>query len=153
MAARPSALYGGGSDSDEESEGSHSVGEIQETRPARRWVSDSESDSDQERGKVLSEKERKWNALTSIGVTISNALKGNDWSKVNDGRGAWGGRGRGRRRMVCGLGGWGWIWAVAVPPPLARRGGQAGDGAGEGKEPHCEGGAAARAPVCLLLPP
>ena len=84
MASR-GGLYATLAESDTESESEQSVGEIQETRPARRWLSDSESESDQERGRVLSEKERRWNAIIALGATIANALKNKDWSKVFDG--------------------------------------------------------------------
>jgi hypothetical protein len=81
---RPMSRFAGIDSSDTESS-DDSVGEIQETRPTRRWLSDSDSESDTERGRVLSEKERKWNAITAIGTSISNAQRSKDWSRVYDG--------------------------------------------------------------------
>jgi len=83
MSRPQAALYGGGA-STSESDSEESVGEIQETRPARRWLSDSDSDSDHERRQARSEKERHWASIASIGTAITTGLKNKDWSKVFD---------------------------------------------------------------------
>mmetsp|Transcript_51455 Transcript_51455/g.117053 ORF Transcript_51455/g.117053 Transcript_51455/m.117053 type:complete len:1013 (+) Transcript_51455:114-3152(+) len=88
-----SKFWGGSSGSESESDDSSSSSSDDEkqignkgkaTTEGNRWAMDSDSDSEEENRKVVSAKDKAWIAMESDVGSIRNAIKNNDWARIQE---------------------------------------------------------------------
>ena len=86
MSGKGGRFWGGGSDSESESERSsdEEVDIKKDVKAMSRWVVESDSDSDDEVRVVKSTKERRFEGLDEVIQKLKNSLKVDDWNQITD---------------------------------------------------------------------
>eukprot|EP00613_Pedinella_sp_CCMP2098_P076133 CAMPEP_0171939554 /NCGR_PEP_ID=MMETSP0993-20121228/36399_1 /TAXON_ID=483369 /ORGANISM="non described non described, Strain CCMP2098" /LENGTH=957 /DNA_ID=CAMNT_0012581419 /DNA_START=43 /DNA_END=2912 /DNA_ORIENTATION=- len=76
------------SDSDSDSDSDKSSGDekkvVSKVTQESRWAKDSDSDSEEETRKIVSKKDKAWITMESDAKVIKNAMKNNDWAKIQE---------------------------------------------------------------------